>query len=109
MPAREQIRAAWARLVTVIELGQYRRRTPAEVSKRAIAEGQPSESVTELTRAFRAVEYGEEDADKYVESAEQAAAQLEETSEPTNGDDGIEDGGGQTTLRDRLFGRGGSE
>ena len=109
VPAREQIRAAWARLIDVIELGQYHRRTPAEVRRRALADGQPSDSVTELTRAFRAVEYGEEDAAEYVESAERAAARLEETSEPTADDESTEDGGGSTPPWDRLLGRGGGD
>lgn len=105
--AREQIRAAWARLVSMVGIRQYHRRTPAEVRQRALAEGQPSDSVAKLTRAFRAVEYGEEDASKYLNSAEEAAAQLEESSEGTKDTERTKDNSGSTTLRNRLFGRGG--
>lgn len=69
------LREAWRRFARWVVPGPWRRRTPGEVARAAVAEGFPRDSVGDFTGVFRDVEYGERPLDD--ERREQAEAAFE--------------------------------
>ncbi len=54
------VRQLWRRFARAVAADRWPRRTPGEVSRRAIDDGFPRDAVVELTSVFRDVEYGGE-------------------------------------------------
>jgi len=92
--ARERVREAWRRFRERLSVSDYEHRTPGELARTAIEEGHAEREVKTLTGAFRAIEYGERDANAYVEDAVAACERLVEGAsreeEPAVADGGDE-------------------
>lgn len=87
------IRALYRRFARWVLPGDWRTRTPGEVSRAAIDRGLAREPVETLTGAFRAVEYGGESPETRRERASAAFDRLAETRH--RGDDEHRDGATQ--------------
>jgi hypothetical protein len=85
-PARQQIREAWRDVVETVAPGRYRTATPGEIERDAVDRGLPAAAVRALADAFRAVEYGDRDADDRVASATDAAATLRDHVDDEEGE-----------------------
>lgn len=76
--ARVTIREAWTRFLTHVSLRRYWTRTPGEIATHAIErDGLPPAAVRTVRDAFRAVEYGQRDAQEHVVAVEDAIRTIE--------------------------------
>ncbi|MFB6222283.1 MAG: transglutaminaseTgpA domain-containing protein [Haloarcula sp.] len=89
--AHVTIREAWTRLLCHVSLRRYWTRTPGEIATHAIERDDlPPAAVRTLRDAFRAVEYGQRDAQEHVAAVEDAIRTIEadaRSAEAVAGDD----------------------
>jgi len=78
--ARVTVREAWARFLGHVSIRRHWTRTPGEIAAHAIERDDlPPAAVRTVRDAFRAVEYGQRDAETRVEGVEEAIRTIEAT------------------------------
>ncbi|MFB6193690.1 MAG: DUF4129 domain-containing protein, partial [Halobaculum sp.] len=74
---RERVRTAWRAFVAALSVRRARRRTPGEIARWAVErDGLAAEPVARLRDAYRAVEYGGRDPERYVTAVREAVRTL---------------------------------
>jgi transglutaminase-like putative cysteine protease len=85
---RLSIREAWARFVGYVSIERYGTRTPGEIAAHAVVEDRlPADAVRTIRDAFRAVEYGQRDAESQLEAVENALERIATAQRRQEGDD----------------------
>ncbi|MBV0900242.1 transglutaminase TgpA family protein [Haloarcula salina] len=91
--ARVTVREAWARFLGHVSLRRYWTRTPGEIAAHAIErDGLPPAAVRTVRDAFRAVEYGQRDAESHVDGIEEAIRTIEAAASERESVDDATDG-----------------
>lgn len=92
------VRTAWRAFASDVAPDSWRTRAPAEIERRALAEGYPREAVRELTALFRAIEYG--DREPSAADRERATAASERLAGADDGGDAPADATDTDSARD---------
>ncbi|WP_424002322.1 transglutaminase TgpA family protein [Haloarcula salina] len=91
--ARITVREAWSRFLGHVSLRRYWTRTPGEIAAHAIERDRlPPAAVRTVRDAFRAVEYGQRDAESHVEGIEEAIQTIEAAAREREAGDDATDG-----------------